>query len=51
VALNKNRFTALHYAFLRGGVLVEVSHDVEAKEPVRIVRSTGRISSSRRRTH
>ncbi|MGH2610403.1 MAG: Fe-S cluster assembly protein SufD [Tepidiformaceae bacterium] len=38
VVANKNKFTALHYAFLRGGVLVELAHDVEAKEPVRIVR-------------
>ncbi|MEX0783601.1 MAG: Fe-S cluster assembly protein SufD [Dehalococcoidia bacterium] len=38
VAANKSKFTALHYAFLRGGVLVELAHDVEAKEPVRIVR-------------
>ncbi len=38
VPANKSKFTALHYAFLRGGVLVDVAHDVEAKEPVRIVR-------------
>ena len=39
VPAGKNKFTALHYAFLRGGVLVEVAHDVEAKEPIRITRS------------
>ena len=39
VPAGTNKFTAMHYAFLRGGVLVEVAHDVEAKEPVRIVRS------------
>ena len=39
IPAGKNKFTALHYAFLRGGVLVEVAHDVEAKSPVRIVRS------------
>ena len=38
VTAGKNKFTALHYAFLRGGVLVELTHDVEAREPVRIVR-------------
>ncbi len=38
VPAGKSKFTALHYAFLRGGVLVDVAHDVEAKEPVRIVR-------------
>ncbi len=39
VPAGKSKFTALHYAFLRGGVLIEVAHDVEAREPVRIVRS------------
>lgn len=39
VPAGKSKFTALHYAFLRGGVLVEVAHDVEAKEPIRITRS------------
>jgi Fe-S cluster assembly protein SufD len=38
VPARKNKFTALHYAFLRGGVLVELTHDVEPKDPVRIVR-------------
>jgi Fe-S cluster assembly protein SufD len=38
VPARKSKFTALHYAFLRGGVLVELGHDVEAKDPVRIVR-------------
>jgi Fe-S cluster assembly scaffold protein SufB len=39
VPAGKSKFTALHYAFLRGGVLVEIAHDVEATEPVRIIRS------------
>jgi Fe-S cluster assembly protein SufD len=34
----KSKFTAVHYAFLRGGVLVEATHDIEAKEPIRITR-------------
>ncbi|MFN0095382.1 MAG: Fe-S cluster assembly protein SufD [Dehalococcoidia bacterium] len=38
VAPEKNRFTALHYAFLRGGVLIQVAPNAEVKLPVRIVR-------------
>lgn len=34
----RNRFTALHYAFLRGGVLVDVPANSEVAAPVRIVR-------------
>lgn len=33
-----NLLTAVHYAFLRGGVAVQVAANVEAPEPVRIVR-------------
>lgn len=35
----KSRFTALHYAFLRGGALIEVAPNVEVKLPVRVLRS------------
>ncbi len=38
VAPERNRFTALHYAFLRGGVLVEVAANTDVRLPVRIVR-------------
>ncbi|MCZ2109662.1 MAG: Fe-S cluster assembly protein SufD [Dehalococcoidia bacterium] len=34
-----SKFTATHYALLRGGVLIEVAADAEIPEPVRIVRS------------
>jgi len=35
----KSRFTALHYAFLRGGALIEVAPNTEVKLPVRVLRS------------
>jgi Fe-S cluster assembly protein SufD len=38
VPVERNRVTALHYAFLRGGVLVDVPANVEVAGPVRIVR-------------
>ncbi|MBE7517683.1 MAG: SufD family Fe-S cluster assembly protein [Thermoflexaceae bacterium] len=38
VPVERNRFTALHYAFLRGGVLVDVTANSEVDGPVRIVR-------------
>lgn len=38
VPVERSRFTALHYAYQRGGVLVEVGANVEVAEPVRIVR-------------
>jgi Fe-S cluster assembly protein SufD len=38
VAPERNRFTALHYAFLRGGVLVQTAPNAEVNLPVRIVR-------------
>lgn len=38
VPAERSRFTALHYAYLRGGVLVEVGPNSEVAEPVRIVR-------------
>jgi Fe-S cluster assembly protein SufD len=34
----RSKFTALHYAYLRGGVLVNVAANAEPKLPVRIVR-------------
>jgi len=34
----RNTFTALHYAYLRGGVLVHVQPNAEVAQPVRIVR-------------
>lgn len=34
-----SKFTAMHYALLRGGVLVEVAANAEIAHPVRIVRS------------
>ncbi|MEO9254650.1 MAG: SufD family Fe-S cluster assembly protein, partial [Tepidiformaceae bacterium] len=34
----RNKFTALHYAYLRGGVLVNVAANAEPMQPVRIVR-------------
>ena len=38
VAVGGNRLTALHYAFLRGGVLVETKANAEIAEPVRLTR-------------
>ena len=38
VAYDQDRFTAYHYAFLRGGLLIEVSPNVEIDLPVRLVR-------------
>ena len=38
VAVDGNRLTALHYAFLRGGVLVETKANAEVAEPVRLTR-------------
>ncbi len=38
VAVGGNRLTALHYAFLRGGVLVEMKANAEVAEPVRLTR-------------
>lgn len=35
----RNRLTDLHYAFLRGGLLVNVAANAEIAKPVRIVRS------------
>jgi Fe-S cluster assembly protein SufD len=39
VSATANRFTAYHYGFLRGGVLVDVAANAEVKGPVRIIRS------------
>ncbi len=38
VAAGSSRLTALHYAFLRGGVLVETQANAEVAEPVRLTR-------------
>lgn len=38
VPFERNRFTAVHYAFLRGGLLVDVAANIEVEAPVRIVR-------------
>ncbi len=38
VAFDRSRLTALHYAFLRGGVLVEAKANAEIAEPVRLTR-------------
>ncbi|MCC6420588.1 MAG: SufD family Fe-S cluster assembly protein [Gemmataceae bacterium] len=38
VPADRNKLTALHYAFLRGGVLVQTKANAEPKAPVRIVR-------------
>lgn len=38
VPATRNRFTALHYAFMRGGLLVDVAANAESKGPVRITR-------------
>jgi Fe-S cluster assembly protein SufD len=35
----RSKFTALHYAYLRGGVLVNVARDAELPAPVRIART------------
>lgn len=35
----RSKLTALHYAFLRGGLLIDVPSNVELAKPVRIVRS------------
>ncbi|MBN9492981.1 Fe-S cluster assembly protein SufD [bacterium] len=34
----RSKFTALHYAYMRGGLLVDIAANVEVPEPVRIVR-------------
>lgn len=39
VPFGRNKFTALHYAFLGGGVLVNVPANVEGSAPVRISRT------------
>jgi Fe-S cluster assembly protein SufD len=39
VASGRSKFTALHYAYLRGGVLISVASDAEPAHPIRIVRS------------
>jgi len=39
VPADRNRLTALHYAFVNGGVLVHVAADREVELPVRIVRA------------
>jgi Fe-S cluster assembly protein SufD len=39
IAPGRNRFTALHYAFLRGGVLIEVAPNTELVLPVRVMRT------------
>ncbi|OAI40104.1 hypothetical protein AYO38_06520 [bacterium SCGC AG-212-C10] len=38
VPVARSKFTALHYAFMRGGALIAAAANVEVKEPVRIVR-------------
>ena len=38
VPAGRSKFTALHYAFLRGGILVDVPANVEAAGNIRIVR-------------
>src|SRR5690606_12741452 len=39
VAPDTDRFSALHYAFQRGGVLVHAAPNSETREPVRILRN------------
>ena len=39
IPAGRSKFTALHYAYLRGGTLVSVAPNAEVKAPVRIVRS------------
>jgi Fe-S cluster assembly protein SufD len=39
VSADRSKFTALHYAYLRGGVLVSVPPNAEVAAPVRILRS------------
>ena len=39
VVPGRSKFTALHYAYLRGGVLVNVEPNAEPAKPVRIVRN------------
>lgn len=39
IPAGRSKFTALHYAFLRGGVLVYVPANLEVREPIRIHRS------------
>ena len=41
-----DRLTALHYALLRDGVLVNVPANVEVAEPIRLVRSVSRAGVS-----
>ncbi|HCU99639.1 MAG TPA: Fe-S cluster assembly protein SufD, partial [Dehalococcoidia bacterium] len=38
VAVNSNRISALHYAFLQNGLLVETKPNTEVPEPVRLTR-------------
>ncbi|HKS91143.1 MAG TPA: Fe-S cluster assembly protein SufD [Tepidiformaceae bacterium] len=38
VPMDRNKFTALHYAYLRGGVLLQVKPNAEIATPVRIIR-------------
>ena len=38
VAVDGDRLTALHYAFLRGGVLIQTKANAEIAEPVRLTR-------------
>jgi Fe-S cluster assembly protein SufD len=39
IPLGRSKLTALHYAFLRGGIFVEAAANVELATPVRIVRT------------
>ncbi len=39
VPVNRSKLTAMHYAFLSGGVVVQVPANVEGSEPVRITRN------------
>ncbi len=38
IPVERSKFTALHYAYLRGGVLVNIGANVELQKPVHIVR-------------
>ena len=39
VPFDRSRFTAFHYAFMRGGVLIQVAPNTEIALPVRLLRS------------
>lgn len=48
IPVDRSKLTALHYAFLRGGVLVQAKANAEPKAPVRIVRdfdSAGQLAT------